>query len=316
MSGAYTSLEELARLHVSARRLPSLRQGTAQAQQSGGHASRLRGRGMDFDEFRNYQPGDDIRTIDWRVTARSGKPHTKVFREEREKPVFFLLDQGQSLFFGSQLNFKSVTAAETLALLAWQALHRGDRVGGFLYNDSEHHEFKPRRDKKAVLRLLQQTTDMNLALSLKPVTNTAEENTLVHALRQTRRIVKPGSLIVMISDFQSLDDRCQRQLSLLHRHSEVLAIQVQDPMESSLPRDGLYTITDGIRSRQLDTRSTQNRTQYAQEATSRQEHLQNTMNRLHIPLLSLNAALPTDKQLFAVLQGTPTPRRRQAEDAR
>lgn len=316
MSGAYTSLEELARLHVPARRLPGLQQGKVQARHSGGHASRLRGRGMDFDEFRNYQPGDDIRTIDWRVTARSGKPYTKVFREEREKPVFFLLDQGQSLFFGSQLNFKSVTAAETLALLAWQALHHGDRVGGFLYNNTEHHEFKPRRDKRAVLRLLQQTTDMNLALGLKPIVNTAGENILVHALRQTRRIIKPGSLIVMISDFHSLDDPCQRQLSLLHRHSEVLAVQIMDPMEFSLPRDGLYTITDGTRSRQLDTRSTQNRNRYAREAEFRQAHLQDRMNRLHIPLLTLNAALPTDKQLFTACQDTPAPRRRQMEDTR
>ncbi|MCK5893957.1 MAG: DUF58 domain-containing protein [Endozoicomonadaceae bacterium] len=314
MSGAYTSLEELAQLHISARRLPCLQQGAARVQQGGGHLSRLRGRGMDFDEFRSYQPGDDIRMIDWRVTARSGKAHTKVFREEREWPVFFLLDQSQSLFFGSQLNFKSVTAAETFALLAWQALHRGDRVGGLLYNDVEHYEYKPRQDKKAVLRLLQQACDMNHALSLKSVNRSEPENTLNHALRQTRRIIKPGSLIVMISDFQALDEHGQRQLALLQRHNELLAIQVHDPMESRLPDAGLYHITDGFRTRQLDTRSQRNRTHFSEAAKARQENLQSTMNRLHIPLISMNTGLSTNQQLLSLLQGVPKRQHHQTKD--
>lgn len=305
MSGAYTSLEELARLHVSARKLPGLQQGAARAQQSGSYQSKLRGRGMAFDEFRDYQPGDDIRMIDWRVTARFGKPYTKVFREERERPVFFLLDQKLSLFFGSQLNFKSVTAAETFALLAWQALHRGDRVGGLLYNDFEHHEYKPRRDKKTVLRLLQQACDMNHALSLKSINRPEQENALNHALRQTRRIIKPGTLIVMISDFQTLGENEQRQLSLLQRHNELLAIQVYDPMELQLPVAGLYSITDGFRTHQLNTRSQKNRASFAEVAEARQESLQSSMNRLHIPLIPVSAGLSTDKQLFSALRGIP-----------
>ena len=97
---------------------------------AGGYRSKFRGRGMDFDEVRTYQPGDDIRNIDWRVTARTGKPHTKLFKEERERPVFLLIDQSKHLFFGSRNALKSVVAARAASLLVWASINAGSRIGG------------------------------------------------------------------------------------------------------------------------------------------------------------------------------------------
>jgi uncharacterized protein (DUF58 family) len=118
---------------------------TNQARLAGAYLAKTKGRGMEFDEARHYQPGDDIRTIDWRVTARTGKTHTKLYREEKERPVFLLVDLSNSLHFGTQLLFKSVQAAHLASLIAWVATQRGDRIGGLVINNRQHLEFKPHK---------------------------------------------------------------------------------------------------------------------------------------------------------------------------
>ncbi|MGR8999333.1 MAG: DUF58 domain-containing protein, partial [Gammaproteobacteria bacterium] len=124
------------------------------SRQSGGYVSRFKGRGMEFDETRLYQPGDDIRSIDWRVTARSGKTHTKMFREERERPVFISVDNRLAMHFATRGVFKSVLAAKLAGLLAWAADYHGDRIGGQLFSEHECREIKPQNGRHAVLRFL------------------------------------------------------------------------------------------------------------------------------------------------------------------
>ena len=124
------------------------------AQQSGAYMSRFKGRGMEFDEARLYQPGDDIRSIDWRVTARTGKTYTKVFREERERPVFISVDDRLTMHFATRGVFKSVLAAKLAGLLAWAAEHHGDRIGGQLFSEHDCYELKPQNGRHAVLRFL------------------------------------------------------------------------------------------------------------------------------------------------------------------
>jgi uncharacterized protein (DUF58 family) len=123
---------------------------------TGGYGSRFRGRGLEFQEVRAYQAGDDIRNMDWRVTARTGKPHTKIFEEEREKPVFLVVDNSASMHFGSRVTFKSVVAAKAAAILAWSAAANHDRVGGIVYSDSSFNELRPQGGSRGVLRLLKQ----------------------------------------------------------------------------------------------------------------------------------------------------------------
>ncbi len=157
---------------------------------AGGHLSPYKGRGVEFDESRLYQPGDDLRTIDWRVTARTGKPHTKVFREERNRPVFIWLDLRRPMLFATRGAFKGVRAAEMAALIAWSAVANGDRLGGLVFSESEHHELRPALGARAALRLLQAVcTD---SLWQPPEQGSSAEIDGERALQRLARVARPG----------------------------------------------------------------------------------------------------------------------------
>lgn len=153
-SGAKTNLKQLIDLRYRAGELNLFARHKAQSQLAGNVKTSFRGRGIDFEEIRHYQPGDDIRSIDWRVTARTGEAHTKLYQEERERPVLVVTDQRPSMIFGTQCCFKSVQAAEVASLLCWAALGQNDRVGGLVFNGQQHQEIRPARSKSSVLQLL------------------------------------------------------------------------------------------------------------------------------------------------------------------
>ncbi|MFN3357522.1 MAG: DUF58 domain-containing protein, partial [Pseudomonas sp.] len=157
------------------------------------HHSKLRGRGVDFDQVRVYQAGDDVRTIDWRVTARTQEPHTKLFHEERERPIFIMVEQSCRLFFGSGQMFKSVLAAQAASLIGWAALGHNDRVGGLVFGDNEHYEIKPRRSKQSLLQLLNRLVRVNQSLHTQ---TRPEADALGMALRRGREVLRPGSLVI------------------------------------------------------------------------------------------------------------------------
>ncbi len=302
MSGAYTTFEELTRLATMAGRVPLYRPAAAKALMTGGHVSRLRGRGMDFEEYRGYQPGDDIRTIDWRASARTGKTLTRVYREERERPVLLLLDQHPGLFFGSQLNFKSVTAVETLALLGWKALQQGDRVGALLAGvDSQgairYEDMRPRRSRQYFLQILQRATAMNQHLRAGMG---RKEDTLENLLTSANRLIHPGTLVVVISDFHHVSDKGLKSMALLARHSDVLGVQIVDPFDLHLPPAGLYAISDGQQRRLLDTRPAQVQEHYQQQAQRRQQQLTEHLQRYRIPMLRISSSQPTEEQLITL----------------
>lgn len=222
--------------------LPSPRQ--AAAVQSGGHHSRFRGRGMEFAEVRAYQPGDDVRSIDWRVTARRGKAHTKLFHEERERSVLFALDYRRPMFFATRGRFKSVLASELASLLAWRAQLGGDRVGGFLFSDEGHSELRPAGGRSGVLRLLQQMVadpvwSRPLHAPFEP------QQRLAQTVQRLRRVVRPGNLVYLLSDFAQWDVEVEKELALLGRHAELALYFCYDPLEAELPRAGSYRLSDG-----------------------------------------------------------------------
>jgi len=203
-------------------RLP-MRQAAASAL-AGAYRSRFRGRGIDFLESRNYQPGDDIRNMDWRVTARTGKAHTKVFEEERERPVLVVMDASPSLYFGTRNQLKSVAAGQMAAAIAWAATRRGDRIGGFLFAPGRHREIRPAGGRRGAMRMIQGLVDW-----LEPGQgNGAESEPLSAALERVRHTVRPGSLVIIISDFFDMDEACNRHLSRLRQHSDVIGCQVLD----------------------------------------------------------------------------------------
>jgi len=244
------------------------------SRQSGGYISRFKGRGMEFDEARLYQPGDDIRSIDWRVTARTGKTHTKVFREERERPVFIAVDNRSSMHFATRGVFKSVQAAKIAGLLAWAAQYKGDRIGGQVYTDSSCQEIKPQNGKHAVLRFFntlthaQSTTQLEISL----------EKTLARLVQHAR----PGSLVYIISDFRGFNQKAENHLSKLSRHCDVVLIHIYDYLESHLPAKGRYRFTDGQRDVVIDTGDKQRILSYQQQYQQRLEFLQHTAKKLGI----------------------------------
>lgn len=243
------SLESLLRLRPEARALGLSHQKNMAFSQAGGYRSAFRGRGIDFEEVRIYQPGDDIRTMDWRVTARTGEPHTKVYREERERPVLFLVDQGPSMMFGTRVAFKSVVAARAAALIAWAALDNNDRVGGLVFRGNQHRELRPTARRQGVLQLCRALS----AGSLEDMSKGTQENALNLALVQFSRISRPGSMIFLISDFRETDADTPQHFGRVARRCDVVTLLVYDPMEAAPPQPGRYPVTDGDAFLTLDT---------------------------------------------------------------
>jgi len=217
---------------------------------AGGYSSKFRGRGIDFHEVRTYQPGDDIRNMDWRGTARTGKPHIKIFEEEREKPVYLVVDNSASMHFGSRVTFKSVIAAKAAAILAWSAAANHDRVGGIVFSDRAYHELRPQGGNRGVLRLLKVISQTQCDSVLQTQRQPSKfSDSFVHL----RRVTRPGSQIIILSDFFNLDDETIRQTALLSRHNEIVWVFIYDPLEAMPPPPGRYTISDGNKFFTLDS---------------------------------------------------------------
>ena len=258
------------------------------------HHSKLRGRGVDFDQVRVYQPGDDVRTIDWRVTARTQEPHTKLFHEERERPIYLLVEQSRQLFFGSGLMFKSVLAARAAALIGWAALGHNDRIGGLVFGGQDHHEIKPRRSKQSLLQLLARLARANQALS----TDTPlVRDSFGQALRRAREVLRPGSLVVILCDERTLGDSSEQQLMLLARHTDLLLLPICDPLDHALPASGLLRFGEGDAQLDVDTEDANLQHSYRDQAQARRARWQRLANKLGVPLLSLSTGQELVEQL-------------------
>ena len=241
---------------------------------SGNYLARSKGRGMEFDEVRHYQTGDDIRTIDWRVTARTGKTHTKLFREEVERPVLIATDLSQYMHFGSQLLFKSVQASHLASLLAWHAKSRGDRIGGIVFNEERHIELKPRSRQQGVLHYLHALCELKNPLNAEQNDNHFQDN-----CRRLRQLAKPGALVYLITDGHHVNQSNVYDLMMISRHCELVICLVSDPLEHQLPdsrKKQSVTLSDGDNQQQMmlgDKKST--------------SHYQELANHFHQERLSL-----------------------------
>ena len=282
--GAYVDLSSLLRVRFAAQDLRLFVKRAVKSQLNGVERTRFRGRGMDFEEVRLYQAGDDVRSIDWRVTARTQVPHTKLYREERERPVFVLVDQRAPMFFGSQRCFKSVLAAHIAANLAWAALNNSDRIGGLVFGDNAQRDIRPRRSKHAVLELLHQLQEFNQQLQ-SPIA-AANSKSLNALLTDARRMAKPGCALFIVSDFHDYDQRGEQQLFELARHTDITLIHVFDPLEKQLQSNARLTISDGTARLQLPTDEMHFQHAYQTAYSSRLEFLTRSTQRLAIPLLS------------------------------
>lgn len=267
-----------------------------QAKLAGTYLAKTKGRGMEFDEARHYQPGDDIRSIDWRVTARTGKTHTKIYREEKERPIFILCDLSSSMRFGSQLLFKSVQAAHLASLIAWSAAKRGDRVGGLIFNDQHHHELKPFTRQKAALNFIHSLIELHQPSDKKPDSISFSE-----ACARLRRLAKPGSLVCIVSDFYGLDDAAKQHISKIGRHCEVFAYPVSDILEHQLPSVRVaheVALTDGEQDTTIMLGEARTEQQYKQICEARRVRIYSTLQQCKTQIMPVNAGLPLEEHFL------------------
>lgn len=269
LQGAYVDLKDL--LAIRHRHTSGGRAIMPRGNQAGIRLSKLRGRGIDFSEVRLYQPGDDIRTIDWRVTARKNKPHTKIFREERERPTMVVVDQTQNMFFGSRVRLKSVAAAEFGAMAAWHGLANNDRVGGLVIGNEDASIHKPLRSVKTVARFLADISAHNQALSR--TSHLASTEHITESLLQVRRLVHTNYRIFAISDFSVAASAWRDTLHALARHNQVTVVRVTDPLEQQLPPADRYTVTDGVARWQFHTGNSELRERYVSRYDEQEEEL-------------------------------------------
>ncbi len=253
--------------------------------QSGLKLSKQKGRGVDFAEVRLYQAGDDVRSIDWRVTARKNRPHTKIFREERERPTLIFCDQSQSLFFGSKLRLKSVAGAEVAARLAWQTLHDNDRVGGLVLGNDDFSVHKPKRSIKSTARYLNDVAAYNRRLQRGAHADTA---LLVEALTALRRLAHTGYRIALVSDFANQHESWQDAVSALARRNQLTLVQIYDPLEKKLPHADLYSITNGTTRLRVDTGDRRLRQHYEQSFNDREDMLRSLSGHRAVNLLRIS----------------------------
>lgn len=297
-----------------------------QGQMSGNYLSRSKGRGMEFDEVRHYQTGDDIRAIDWRVTARTGKTHTKLFREELERPVLIATDLSASMHFGSQLLFKSVQAAHLASLVAWHAKNRGDRLGGIVFNQNEHLELKPRSRKEGVLHYLHALTAMHNSQHLTQYKTSINTSVINESLNhqhnyfsancaRIRQVAKPGALVYLITDGQALkqttnDDQNNQQdairhLTQLSQHCELVICLIDDPLEHELPTSPIkmnVTLTDGKNRQQLTLGDNLTAQNYQQQAAMLNEQCSKMLVKAGARVLNFSAGQTLEQQLNAGAQ--------------
>lgn len=283
--GAYVDLHDLLALRFRPLGEPRTAP-TVVSARGGTRLSKQHGRGIDFSEVRAYQPGDDVRTIDWKVTARRNVVHTKVFREERERLTLIVVDQTQSMFFGSRARLKSVAAAEFAALAAWRAIRHNDRVGGIIIGNSELAIHKPYRNVKPLARFLGDLSRLNR--TLVPGTPLPSLQHVAEALIRVRRLARSHYRIYFISDFEPVGDHWRETFRALARHNEIVAIRIYDPLERELPPADRYTVTDGRERWQFDAGDRRLRERYRRRFEALEETFATVCRNNMVAMASLS----------------------------
>ena len=306
-SSIYVDLNELRRLKYLAKGFSFTPNQPANSALSGKNVSKLRGRGLNFEELRHYRPGDDIRAMDWKVTQRTGKPHIKVFTEERERNVFLAIDQRMTMFFGSSNKMKSVIAAELAALIAWQISDSGDRIGAVIYNDRQTKVIPAKRGKQHVVNLLNEVLKKNHELSIE---NSVQENandseSFNKMLATLNKVSSHNGLIILIGDGHGFNDKSTDYIKKLRQHNEVIACHIADPLEQTLPKMSQMIVSDGVQQIQFSSDNKKIQKNYQDEITRQLDSYVKAAKKYRIPLIEIDTIAPVEQQLRKALGGNP-----------
>ncbi len=296
------SLGRLRALEFSAHGFSFLPRQPVRSLLSGQHASRLRGRGLNFEELRHYRPGDDIRTMDWKVTNRTGKPHVRVYTEEREREVYLFVDQRVSMYFGSQRAMKSSVAAEIAALAAWRVLGVGDRVGALIFDDQQNYQFTPKRSRESVLNILRRLEIANASLNSGCKADARQFNNAFDVLL---RQVTHDALVIYIGDGFGWDEHSDERLKHLSLNNDIVAFNVVDPAEQELPELKELVVSDG--EMQIVVSGTQEVLQqrFEQSYLDHLGHMREALQRFGLPLIEINTVDDPARQLLKALGAQP-----------
>jgi len=298
--GAYVELESLVNLQYEARGFSFLPRQPIHSLLSGRHSSHMRGRGLDFEELRAYLPGDDIRTMDWHVTARMQRPFVRVFTEERDRPALIAVDQRMNMFFGSRISTKSVIAADIAALAAWRVFHQGDRIGALLFNDADIEEIKPHRSRSTILHILEKCVEQNHALHAESSART-NSGMLNEILRRVSRIAQHDFTILLISDFEGADTVTDNLLLRLSEHNDVIAAFVYDPLAVQLPTAGELVVSDGDLQIELQFGRERLRKSLLDASNRRIQNILSWKTKVDVPVLPISTAEDAGTQIRHLL---------------
>jgi uncharacterized protein (DUF58 family) len=304
---AYADLDSLVALEFKARGFSFRPRQPVHSLLAGRRASRMRGRGLDFEELRNYVTGDDVRTIDWRVTARMQKPYVRVYSEERDRPGLLVIDQRMNMFFGSRVSMKSVIAAELAALGAWRIFQQGDRIGAVVFNDQAVDDMRPHRSRAAVLQILQSIVRRNreLRADSEAVLNPAQVN---HVLENVWRVSRHDFLIVVVSDFDGADDATRNWLLRLSQHNDVVCVLTYDPLAVHLPPVGEMVVSDGELQVEIPIGKDVVRKSILEASSRRIHRILAWQHEIGIPVVPLSTAEDVPTQVLHLLGGVATRR--------
>lgn len=294
--GVYVQLDELIRLQHKSSGFSFLPRQPVHSVLSGRHASKLRGRGLNFEELRDYLPGDDTRNIDWKVTARTGTPHVRVYTEEKDRSVWLLIDQRVSMFFGSRQRMKSVVAAEVAAISAWRVLSVGDRVGALVFDDNEVSVIQPHRSRERVIQILKQVTKKNRQLNASPGLKPNPDK-LNEALKQVSTLARHDCLVCLITDGDGINSETRRHVTRLSEHNDVLTALVYDPLERDLPPSGRLRFADNEGQLEADTSNRKLRSGFQKEFEKKLDRIESASRRFSIPVITLDTDRPIAEQM-------------------
>ncbi len=285
-AGVYATVDQLARLRYRSRGFSFLPRQPVHSILAGRHASRLRGRGLNFEEIRRYLPGDDIRQMDWKVTARTRVPHVRVYTEEHGRPALLVVDQRLAMFFGSRKDFKSVSAAEVAALAAWRVIAMKDVVGAIIVGDADCEVVPTGGSEGHVMRLLGRVVDWNRRLSLDAGI-TPGPQMLNAALRRAEQIAKHDALVILISDGSGADEETSKRLSRIARHNDVMVALVSDPLEMDLPDAGPRIFASGEMQLEADTGKRALREAFRKDFEQQVETARKFLIQREVPLMPI-----------------------------
>lgn len=297
--------EDLVALKYQVQGLPSITHTyKVNSQLAGLFASAFCGQGMDFQESRVYQEGDDVRHIDWRITARTGIPYVKLYTEQRQRSVLFCVENSRNMAFGTRQVFKCVQAARTAALLGWSAMQQQERVGGILFGQTQTslQFFRPQKSGQAFIQLLKALSEPSPATPPDPINNSVNnscDDPFIGALSHLSHTVQTGALIFIVADFNRDITPLETAFSYLKQRHEVVVIAIDDPADAELATMGTVLFTDGQgHTHEINTNNLSGQRRYREAWQHQRQALQSLLDRFNIALI----AIRTDQALYPALQ--------------